>query len=90
MEGERLVGSIGVSDLRGTGSADRERKKVRDAMHPLSAMNTVAPGENAETALQRMREGGHSRLMVVEEGRLLGIVALRDIMRLMELKQNLG
>ena len=37
-----------------------------------------------------MREGGHSRLIVVEGGKLAGIVALRDIMRLMELKSTLG
>ncbi|MBC7103735.1 MAG: site-2 protease family protein [Parvibaculum sp.] len=90
MEGEHLVGSIGVSDLRGTDSAEWERKKVRDVMHSLSDKNTVTPQENAEAALRLMREGGHSRLMVVEGGKLLGIVALRDIMRLMELKQNLG
>ena len=59
-------------------------------MRPLSRANVIGPEENAETALRAMREGGTSRLLVVKDGRLLGIVALRDIMRLMELKQSLG
>lgn len=90
MEGERLVGLVGVSDIRDIDRGEWEGKRVFDVMHPLSARNTVAPEESAEAALRLMRESGHSRLLVVKDGRLRGIVALRDIMRLMELKQSLG
>ena len=37
-----------------------------------------------------MRESGNARLLVVRDGKLAGIVALRDIMRLIRLKEELG
>lgn len=84
------VGSVGVADIRAADRADWERLTVRDVMHPLSRHNTISPEEKTEAALRRMREGGHSRLIVIDRGRLAGIVALRDIMRLVELKRELG
>lgn len=90
MEDGKLAGSIGVADLRDLDRAAWDRLRVRDVMHPLSRLNTVAPDDSAEAALRIMREGGHSRLMVVDRGQLTGIVALRDIMRLVQLKQELG
>lgn len=90
MDGGRLVGSIGVNDLRGTKKDEWDRFLVSDTMHPLSALNTISASDKTEAALRKMREGGHSRLLVVENGRLAGIVALRDIMRLLSLKRELG
>tara|TARA_R110002110_G_scaffold39086_9_gene126742 strand:+ start:1867 stop:3000 length:1134 start_codon:yes stop_codon:yes gene_type:complete len=90
MEGHNLVGSIGIADLRAIEPADRTRFTVREVMHPVSRVNSIAAEESAETALRIMREGGHSRLLVVSGGKLAGIVALRDIMRLLSLKQELG
>lgn len=90
MEDGRLAGSVGVSDLRDTNRADWDHLLVSDVMHPLTEANTIAPDAGTETALRQMREGGHSRLVVVDNGRLAGIVALRDIMRLVSLKRELG
>jgi len=90
MENGTLVGCIGVADLRAIDRAEWDRRSVRDTMHPLSRLNAVAPGATAEEALRLMREGGNSRLMVVSGGRLNGIVALRDIMRLVRLREELG
>lgn len=90
MEDEKPVGVIGVADLRELDRTEWEKRRVFDTMRPLSRANAIGPEENAETALRMMSEGGTSRLLVVKDGRLLGIVALRDIMRLMELKQSLG
>lgn len=90
LEDGRLAGSVGVSDLRDTNRADWDRLLVSDVMHPLTAANTIAPDAGTETALRQMRESGHSRLLVVENGQLAGIVALRDIMRLVSLKRELG
>lgn len=90
MEGERLVGLAGVAELRKTDRAEWEKRRVFDIMQPLSKTNAISPGDSAEAALRQMSESGNSRLLVVKDGTLLGIVALRDIMRLMELKQSLG
>lgn len=90
MDEGRLVGSIGVAELRNIDRSDWDLRSVRETMTPLSRLNVIAPGDDAETALRTMREGGHSRLIVVSDGRLVGIVALRDIMRLLRFKEELG
>lgn len=90
LDGDRLVGSISVSDLRNIERANWERLSVREAMHPLSRLTAIGADESGEAALKTMRESGNGRLLVVSGGRLVGIVALRDIMRLLRLKEELG
>ncbi|GAA0369018.1 CBS domain-containing protein [Actinoallomurus spadix] len=41
---------------------------------------TIGPDDEAEAAVRLMRERGVRRLPVVEEGRAVGIVSLRDVM----------
>ena len=90
MEGDRPVGVISVADLRDIDRANWERLDVREVMHPLSPATAIKADESGEAALKAMREGGNGRLIVMSGGRLVGIVALRDIMRLMRLKEELG
>ena len=90
MEGDRLVGSIGVADLRDIERANWERLQVREVMHPVSPLNSIRTTESGEAALKLMRESGNARLLVVQDAKLAGIVALRDIMRLIRLKEELG
>jgi CBS domain-containing protein len=58
-------------------------------MQPCSADNTIGPDADAVEALSRMSRTGQSRLMVVEEGRLLGIIALKDLLKFLALKVEL-
>lgn len=90
MEGDRLAGSIGVADMRDIDRANWERLQVREVMHPVSPLNSIGAAESGEAALKLMRESGNARLLVVRDGKLAGIVALRDIMRLIRLKEELG
>lgn len=62
---------------------------VRDAMEPLGADNMIAPGLDAIRAVNLMNRSGNARLLVVDQGRLVGIVTLRDMLRLLELKMDL-
>ncbi len=41
--------------------------------------DTVGPGDTALEALQRMSERGYRHLPVVDDGRLIGIVSIRDL-----------
>lgn len=62
---------------------------VRDAMEPLGAENMIAPGLDAIRAINLMNRTGNARLLVVDQGQLVGIVTLRDMLRLLELKMDL-
>lgn len=69
--------------------AQLESTLVRDAMEPLGAENMIAPQLDAIRAVNLMNRTGNARLLVVDEGRLVGIVTLRDMLRLLELKMDL-
>ena len=52
-------------------------------------MNSVHPNDDAMRALIKINRAGASRLMVVEDGHLLGILSLKDLMRFMSAKTEL-
>jgi signal-transduction protein with cAMP-binding, CBS, and nucleotidyltransferase domain len=58
-------------------------------MHPCSPEIIVPPDLEALDALVKMQTGQHSRLLVVEQGRLRGILALSDMLQYLSLKQEL-
>ncbi|MDX1674966.1 MAG: CBS domain-containing protein [Longimicrobiales bacterium] len=45
-------------------------------------LQTVRPGERLDTAAQAMDRAGVRQLLVVDDGRLLGLISYRDIIRL--------
>lgn len=89
VEDSRLLGCIGIAEIR---QLPRERwalARVIDVMSPVSPDNTVDAGTDAVKALSIMRRTGNSRLMVVEDGRLVGMVTLKDLLRLISFKMDL-
>ncbi|HEY4027002.1 MAG TPA: CBS domain-containing protein, partial [Candidatus Dormibacteraeota bacterium] len=46
-----------------------------------SGPKTIAPDATIEEALQRMLDGHFRHLPVMEEGRLVGMISMRDISR---------
>ncbi len=79
VEGERLIGIVTERDvLRAVGSGGVEGK-VGDWMtrHP----ETVDTDESTQQAGVVMIHGGFRHLPVLEDGRPVGIVSIRDLMR---------
>ncbi len=58
-------------------------------MDDCSPGKMIAPDQDAMEALSVMNRNGVSRLMVGEGGRLMGIVSLKDMMKLLSLKVDL-
>jgi len=85
----RLLGCIGITEVRQIPHDQWDRTRVFEAMSPASPENTVDAGRDAVEALAIMRRSGNSRLMVVEDGRLAGLVTLKDLLRLIAFKTDL-
>ena len=49
--------------------------------HMSRELETVAPDEDALALSTRFTQGRHRRLLVVDAGRLVGIISRRDVMR---------
>jgi predicted transcriptional regulator len=89
-DGDRVLGLLCLTDIRGI---DRERwawTTAGEAVPPLDDQYAIAPQADAWDALVRMSAESCGRLLVLQNGALLGIVTRTDIMRLMRTRLELG
>ena len=89
MEGDKLVGCITTRQVKEIPREAWSRETIREAASPCSAENTISPQTDAVKALAMMSQGAISRLMVVENGRLVGLVTLKDLLDFFSLKVEL-
>lgn len=88
-QGSTLVGLVKTNTASQVPQPDRQRRTVLDLMSPRSAENTITPDTDAVKALSIMKRTGNSRLLVVEGDRLVGILALKDMLKFLSLKVDL-
>jgi Zn-dependent protease/CBS domain-containing protein len=86
---DKLIGCITTRQLKETPREEWPKKTVGEIATPCSAENTIGPEADAIRALSIMKQTGKSRLMVAEGGRLVGIVALKDLLEFLSLKIEL-
>jgi CBS domain-containing protein len=80
MDEEKLVGILTERDLmRAVGDARVEGSAVADWM--TRDPETIDPTESTEMAATLMIHGGFRHLPVVESGNVVGVVSIRDLMR---------
>jgi Zn-dependent protease/CBS domain-containing protein len=85
----RLAGFITTREVKEIPREQWERTTVAQAMRLCTRDNTVAPGDDSLRTLATMSKTGNSRLMVVEHGRLVGVVTLKDLLGFLSLKMEL-
>ena len=90
VDGDRLVGCVSTKDVRALPRDEWDRQTVGSIAEPCSAENTVPPDLDAMKALSLMSRTGTSRLVVADGDRLLGILALKDLLKFFSLKMELG
>ena len=65
------------------------RRTVGEVAADCDAATVIGPDTEAMAALSVMNETGNSRLLVVENGRLAGIVTLKDLMEVLALRMEM-
>ena len=86
---DRLLGCVTTKQIKEIPREEWSRRTVADLASQCSPENTIEPQADAMKALSIMKQTGASRLMVVEAGRLAGIIALKDLLELLSLKVEL-
>jgi Zn-dependent protease/predicted transcriptional regulator len=89
MSGDHLVGCITTRQVKEIPRQAWSRETIREVASPCSAENTISPQTDAIKALAMMNQGGISRLLVVENGHLVGLVTLKDLLDFFSLKVEL-
>lgn len=82
-----LTGLVRLGDLLRTASTSRD-KRLRDFARPLSEVPTARPQEELEAMLERLGPALEHRVLVFDDGKLVGILSPTDIARLVALRQS--
>ena len=89
-EDGHLVGMIATRALADIPRADWSQHTVNEVMRRDLGPVSIAPSDDALHAMEKMQRSASSRLVAVQDGRLVGIVSLKDLMRFLHLKLDLG
>lgn len=86
----RITGMLTLNNVRLVPKEHWDTTLVRDVMGNISPDAILRPEDNAMDALSRMISLDIGRVLVMDKGKLVGIITRRDIMKLMEFKADLG
>jgi Zn-dependent protease/CBS domain-containing protein len=85
-----LSGAVTIDDIREIPKENWHKMTVRDVMKPCSDDNTIAAHMDMEKLLTAMMHPGkQTRYMVVDGDRLVGVIALKDVLELVALKMEI-
>lgn len=89
VENGHVIGCVSTRQIREIPREQWDQKTVGEVMEPCSPENTVSPDADAMRTLSRMNRTGRSRLLVVENNQLRGVVTLKDLTRFIALKLDI-
>ena len=86
----RLAGSVTMKQIKDIAREEWPKKTVGEIAVACSPENTIGPDADAMIALSMMNKTGSSRLMVTDGDCLVGVIALKDMLKFLSLKVELG
>lgn len=82
-----IVGLVSLTQLRRVAPAQRATTTVGEIAVPLNDVTVAAPDEAVTALLDRLASNHANRALVVETGRLVGIVTAADLSRLIDVRR---
>ncbi|HTR60978.1 MAG TPA: site-2 protease family protein [Candidatus Binataceae bacterium] len=86
----RVVGMLTLSMVSKCPVEERAGKKAGDLMRPLDASIEISPSATALAAMHQMNDSTSRRLVVLDNGKFVGLVTLTGITRFVQIKSQLG
>jgi len=84
-----VIGILSLSEVRVCSPEDRAHKKVSDVMRALDQAIEIAPQVSALDGVRKMNEADSGRLVVVEGGKLVGLITRSGVMRFIQIRAQL-
>jgi len=85
VEGGRVLGIVSLRDLERVARDAWPATTVREVMRPLTEALTASPRESLWEAFQKVSRNGLGRLAVVDSGRLVGYLSVKDLFHVLTL-----
>jgi Zn-dependent protease/CBS domain-containing protein len=89
VENDKLIGCVTTKQIKEVPKEKWPEITVGALAEKCSADNTIGPNEDAIQGLSIMSRKNLSRLMVVDNGKLVGVIALKDMLKFLSLKIDL-
>ncbi len=89
MNDGQLTGCITLNRVKEVPTQEWDRRTVGELASRCSDSNSITPDADAAEAISTMQRTHASRLLVVENGRLAGILTLKDLLDFITLKMEL-
>jgi len=90
IENQRVVGIVSVHQLADIPRARWPETPVRQVMRALDDSLAAGPGDGLWSAFEKLSRNGLGRLAVVEAGRLVGYLSLKDVLHVLGLRRAAG
>ena len=85
-DSQTLLGCVTTKEVKEVPRSDWAQRSVQAVMRPYCVEEAVTPDTDAVKALALMRKSQSSRLIVVENGRLVAILTLKDLLNFLSAK----
>jgi Zn-dependent protease/CBS domain-containing protein len=85
----KLIGCVSTRQIKEIPQEEWAHRKAGELAQNCSSANTIKPDADAIEAISVMRQNGTSRLMVVDQNQLIGIISLKDMLKFLDLKVEL-
>lgn len=82
-------GCVTSKQVRDVPADQWDNRHVQDISISCSPETSISPDTDAMKALSLMNRTGNSRLMVVQDDRLVGVITLKDMLKFLSLKVDL-
>jgi Zn-dependent protease/CBS domain-containing protein len=87
VEGSRAVGLLSLRDVAAVPRGEWGVRTVRDTMVPLDGTTVFAPGDELIDAAATLSEDDLQDGLVLDDGRLAGLLSIADVARAFELRR---
>lgn len=85
----KLEGYITLKEVKTVGHNEWEKTQIKKVMVPTAHFQTISPQSSAMDALNLMQKTDAPMLLVVENGKLCGLISTQDLFKLISMKLEL-
>jgi len=90
VKNSEVLGVVTLQGVRAVPKEQRDTTTVQQAMIPFQSGVTVEPTADAMEAMRKMGSSNVTRVLVIDHGRLAGVVTREDVVRAIQTRQELG